>query len=455
MSKDKEAADHRRELPRKEDAVLLLPEVKLRTILAEGKQEMSEDKEAADHRRKADAVLQDGDIPRMIDFGLGRGVDATNPNPWLNKSSFQVRHVSKETVIGTEEGGALRSSAIKISNAKEQRASLKAGAQAQIPVNISMETELSRSTSSTKWAVMRKVTTRKVCFKTDFEDASNEHEEIDYRNLPNIAGGPPMPVHDSEPSNLNPTDDSPDNLNVASEAAREPGEGDTSLQPGQGDASLPQTSHKASSDKLPLGQVGSVARRELDTLPPPLQACQVGDHASFEARLCLWLLDRMDQAVNDGDAPKARIAKLMEDKKEEEESDIATYCLDYVRHLHITHYISGIELGASEYQVLTKCEYKRHVGTAQGLGAEGIGDLSMRASASLTKTESKLRWNRIGNIGKGGTPVVERGTVNEAVVGVSLQPISCLVKQQDLRKALREAVWRYMDEKELSKYIPW
>ena len=58
---------------------------------------------------KAAPVLTEKEMGRMIDMGLGRGVDATDPSPWVSKSSFQVRRVTFDSVIGTEEGGALQS----------------------------------------------------------------------------------------------------------------------------------------------------------------------------------------------------------------------------------------------------------------------------------------------------------------------------------------------------------
>ena len=39
---------------------------------------------------KAVGVVRGIDIARIVDLGLGRGVDSTSPTPWLSKSSFQV-----------------------------------------------------------------------------------------------------------------------------------------------------------------------------------------------------------------------------------------------------------------------------------------------------------------------------------------------------------------------------
>jgi len=54
-------------------------------------------------------IRQDDEVERgrFVDLGLGRGIDASDPNPWLNKTSFQVRNVLRENIIGTDEGSAL------------------------------------------------------------------------------------------------------------------------------------------------------------------------------------------------------------------------------------------------------------------------------------------------------------------------------------------------------------
>ena len=46
--------------------------------------------------KKAAAVLTSAEIDRMIDLGLGRGIDSTDAKPWFNKSAFQVRRVTAE-----------------------------------------------------------------------------------------------------------------------------------------------------------------------------------------------------------------------------------------------------------------------------------------------------------------------------------------------------------------------
>ena len=76
---------------------------------ADSKSDSKSDSKQKKSSEKASPVLTEKEMGRMIDMGLGRGVDATDASPWVSKSSFQVRRVTLDSVIGTEEGGALQS----------------------------------------------------------------------------------------------------------------------------------------------------------------------------------------------------------------------------------------------------------------------------------------------------------------------------------------------------------
>ena len=86
---------------------------------------------------KASAVVSPGEIGRIVDLGLGRGVDITKKSPWLDKSSFQVRPVDVDNIIGTEEGGSLQNYEHEVVSIQEQQGELKASiAIPQSPVTI-------------------------------------------------------------------------------------------------------------------------------------------------------------------------------------------------------------------------------------------------------------------------------------------------------------------------------
>lgn len=110
-------------------------------------------------------------VEELEDVGLGRGINATDVTPWLNKSSFQVRHVKAENIIGTDEGGAYERFKSEINSTFTLQAVIEASiAIPQVPVSIDMHTELSRSVTSSQMSVGRKVMNRTIGFRTDFDD---------------------------------------------------------------------------------------------------------------------------------------------------------------------------------------------------------------------------------------------------------------------------------------------
>ena len=118
-------------------------------------------------------------IHRYQDLGLGRGVDASRPNPWLNKSSFQVRHVTEENVIGTEEGGILYSYEREMQSLSEKHVNLSESiAIPDSPLTLGLEGEMSDSRSVTRKAVGKKIVNRTVSFIDNYEDMSKPEKKL-------------------------------------------------------------------------------------------------------------------------------------------------------------------------------------------------------------------------------------------------------------------------------------
>ena len=121
--------------------------------------------------KKAEPVFTREDIFRFVDLGLGRGIDATNATPWLNKSSFQVRRVHESNIIGTEEGGALQSYEREVTSVHTQQTSMKNSIVVpQSPITLGTDAEQSRSVSTSRRAIGRRVINRTVAFRDDFVD---------------------------------------------------------------------------------------------------------------------------------------------------------------------------------------------------------------------------------------------------------------------------------------------
>ena len=346
--------------------------------------------------KKAEAVLTNDEIQRVIDLGLGRGVDATNPKPWLNKSSFQVRGVTIECVIGTEEGGALQSYEREITSVQTQQTDLKASiAIPQSPVTIGVDAEQSRSVSSRRRAVGQKVINRTISFRADFEDApssSTTDPEIARRQTQTGRGIYVTPV-----------------------------ESDAEM----ADAQCTLTFEERLSRWI-MQRVNQ--RKELQAIETNLAGIPI------ESKVIDTKLE--EDVISD-------LSSFLYSASGEERKAILKDCREFVNTFRITHYVSAIELGAAEYRVLTETEYYNRVGVAGSLGVESIGSAAIKETVSWKKTKKASDLKRIGIIDDG---FVARGTYDEAVVGVATQPICNLVKLRYLQLALRKALLDYVQD---------
>jgi len=117
-----------------------------------------------------DAVLTRDEVERLVSMGLGRGVNATDLKPYLNKSSFQVRHVTFENIVGTEENGTRRSYENTVSSSSAIQTAMKASATAMQPVTLGVDAEFSRGKKHNRKSRGVKVLNRTVSFKEDFKE---------------------------------------------------------------------------------------------------------------------------------------------------------------------------------------------------------------------------------------------------------------------------------------------
>ena len=137
---------------------------KLRHIL-KSIEDLTEISEQIEEDKARDCVSEQ-DIQRIIDLGLGRGIDATNPTPWKNKTSFQVRPVTFESIIGTEEGGCVHSYEREVKSIAETRG--KASSSVTNPksaITVGVEAEFAQSSSGSYKVVGMKVLNRTISFE--------------------------------------------------------------------------------------------------------------------------------------------------------------------------------------------------------------------------------------------------------------------------------------------------
>ena len=112
-------------------------------------------------------------VRRFTDLGLGRGVNAVSSKPWLEKSSFQVRRVTYDSLVGTEEGGQVDTYDEEVSSVQSLQLGMKAAVAAPTtagPVKVGVEGEFNRSVSSNRRSVGRRIINRTIAFKEEFDD---------------------------------------------------------------------------------------------------------------------------------------------------------------------------------------------------------------------------------------------------------------------------------------------
>ena len=127
----------------------------------------------------ASGCIEEGEIQRFVDLGLGRGVDVSNPTPWRNKTSIQVRPVTFENITGTEESGSIQSYEREITRISETHWKFSPSAvfnpNMSATFSIGVEESYPQSQSSTrKYIVGTKVLNRTICFKETSDDSSVE-----------------------------------------------------------------------------------------------------------------------------------------------------------------------------------------------------------------------------------------------------------------------------------------
>ena len=142
-------------------------------------------------------------------------------------------------------------------------------------------------------------------------------------------------------------------------------------------------------------------------------------------------------------------------------------CSEFIRYFGVTHYVTSITLGASVHSIFTEEEHAQEVQkkksksstiknklkavaklTSDVLTSE-VKELKEVKEAIVAKSgcegsEETTNQSRVRTLGVMKDNVVERGTTDEAVIGIKILPIHSLIeKNRDLREALRQALISY------------
>ena len=330
---------------------------------------------------KAEAVLTAEEIGRMIDFGLGRGVNAALSTPWLQKSSFQVQQVTPLNIVGTEEGGIVQSYVNEVESVQDIQTQLSESIPVSAQISIGIDAELSRSYSSTRKSLGKKIITRSISFKPDISN-TDEAYVLPKPAVTALGKGPETKAKDEATPALLPFE-----------------------------------------QQLSIWIIGRFLDEEIKGL----------EMASFH----LNPIDVLAKFIIDWPGGLMEVKEMLKNK-----------CSDFVSHFNITHYVSGIELGASLYQVLTEEQFKEKAGVKSSLEILSIVGPTIDTKISRRR---KTATSQTTEIGRFEGSEVSRGTTDEAVVGVKLKPISSLITLRVLQSALQCAIKNYITDQEHSK----
>ena len=325
-------------------------------------------------------------VQRFTNLGLGRGIDATSSKPWLEKSSFQVRRVTYDSLVGTEEGGAVEAYEEEVSSVQTLQMGLKASVESstsQGPVTVGVAEEQTRTISTNRRVLGRRVHNRTVSFR----------EELD---SPNVV----LQAEDTEQSPTNPT------------------------------YSQPLWEFNECFCKWILQRIEQ--EQTLGTSESERHAVMGSQCRSASAAFEQWYREAQ-QTVGLEFSTRKRLVDL---------------CRAFVRHFGITHYVFSIQLGASEYCAMTEREYFNVV-NKNGTGRlDSLVTTSGEVKTSKKKKDMKSLSKKIGAI-YGQTKeecTVPRGTYAEAVIEAKFKPLTSLIHHPQLRRALRMAISRYIDK---------
>ena len=343
----------------------------------------------------------------LTDLGLGRGVDATKPNLWKEKSSFQVQAVSKSlsNIIGTHECGARKYFEREILSISSRQTQLKLSvADPNTSLQIGVDAMYSQSVTKTNKSVGEEVATRTISFRRSFDE------------LPRVTSAEIM-IHEGA-------------------------EGESLLQ------ELPTPIKPTDTDLLIAAE-----KMTLEVSDSSKIGTLAEDIVGFEEQLCDWLVHRailrgkkMEITGRKHCDSITKLTHFLQTNDIEDHNCVVSDCLLFIKQLGVTHYIHTIQLGAKKFRVLSSTEFNQKVGVKGSVGAQRVAKLqsSISQTASKTRKNSSLKVEEIGKITNG---VVRMGTTDEAVISFRLMPIHTLITSEHVGKAMKRALRDYMVER--------
>ena len=314
-------------------------------------------------------------IMTAVSLGLGRGIDATDKMPWVNKKSFQIRRVHS-SIIETNEGGILMSYNHEVQSIAETEEKFQNSLNPpELPIPIYIEDELDRNVSSTRRIVGRRAVNRSINFQADFEEKYKDGEM----------------TKSTKESFLIPKD------------------------PAEVISNTQKSGH------------------------------------TFEERVCQWILHRLVQVsgialhkIDDNPVDQLMTVLMHSKAISKLEDEIKASCRDLIESLRVTHYVTGLQLGAAEYRIMSDGQYHKKIASEGAFGVDILATAFSRNRMKLTKKEAS-KCSQLRQIGKIENDRIAKGTQDEVVLQVKVQPITRLIKLPVLKSALKTAIEKYME----------
>ena len=325
--------------------------------------------------KKTLRTLSCSEYGRMLDLGLGRGVNATDDSPWFEKSTFQVREVTPHNIVGTDEGGILKSYEKEIWSIEEVQSQLTAKVPVNETVSIGIDAELSRGYSSSRRAIGHSLVTRTISFKPEFE--------------------------------------------------------------------------------LRQKVICSCKNKDQKGADSPASIMNEALLPTFEERLVQWILNKdiPDKITVPNTTGVHPLDSLIAGPGLLGDTSLRERCLAFIKNFGVTHFVSGIKLGAAKYRVLSEEDYLHKVKAKSQLEILSLANVSTVTKAIFSRGTNQSLTTEIGRFktSDDNKTTVEMGSVDEAVVGVELQSIASLIKHKDLKEELVEAIKDYIKNQNRSK----
>lgn len=387
---------------------------------------------------KVPRVFTSEEIGRITDLGLGRGVNAIQPSPWLNKSTFQVREVTLANIIGTDEGGFLQNYIQEVSSVKEIQTSMSLSVPIDKQVTIGVDAELSRRYSTKRRSVGKKLITRSFSYKPELDNVATVAVEPE----------PPQPLAQPALTQQVSGGTSP-TVELVATVPDQP-------QPSQSPAQ-PAPAEQVSGGKQTISPQLQPPQPPAAAQPTPTQQVSGGMQTTsppptFEQRLAMWIMQRMPGVeMTPKDDPVEKLVIFIEKMQGDNVKYLHDKCLEFIYSFNVTHYVSRIDLGASEYEVLSEEEYYRQVGMKNNLDVLKAISANTAINSTTTVFSKSSHKSQIGRFDANMVDV-KRGTTDEAVVGIKVQPISALINSRVLKTALQKAIEDYIEQQQNFNY---